>query len=207
MAHRILVDMDNTLCDWSEAFRAWMADRGYSVTEEAETYPATIGLFAEYGIHASALVWHAIRSPGFFRLLRPHPEMISLIHSLESRGYEVWVCTMPLEYDDSIWCQEEKRVWVARHLGERFLDRIVFSRQKHTVPGLYLIDDSPSIVKNASKATWKPVLVEHPYNRDVACERRVAFGTAVEDIIRILKNDEGSETESMEGNITAEVKC
>ncbi|TNJ29694.1 putative 5'-3' deoxyribonucleotidase [Giardia muris] len=207
MAHRILVDMDNTLCDWSKGFREWMAAQGYTITEEAETYPATIGLFAEHGIRASALVWHAIRSPGFFRHLSPHPEMISLIHSLEARGHEVWICTMPLEHDDSIWCQEEKRIWVARHLGERFIDRIVFSRQKHTIPGLYLIDDSPSIIKRANEATWKPVLVEHPYNRDVVCERRVTFGTAIDDITKVLENDGVMEVENIADSITAEVKC
>lgn len=188
---RILVDMDDTLCDWMGASTARITELGYPVSRDPHAYPVSIVLSKDYGLRATTLLYRAMREPGFFINLQPHKEAVEMVHCLDSLGFDVCICTMPLPYDKEDWCKEEKRAWVANHLGYKFVDKMIFSSRKYEVAGLYLIDDSPATVHYAEtyNPQWKPVLVNHLYNRDLFCERRVSLETMQRDMLEILNRD------------------
>lgn len=188
---RILVDMDDTLCDWMGASTNRMVELGYPVDKDPRTYPVSIVLSEDYGLRATSLLYRAMREPGFFINLKPHKAAVEMVRQLDSLGFDVYICTMPLPYDKEDWCKEEKRVWVANNLGYKFIRKMIFSSRKYEVPGFYLIDDSPATVHYAEKYNpqWKPVLVNHLYNKDLICERRVSLETMQRDILEILGRD------------------
>lgn len=191
MSGRILVDMDDTICDWMGAATVKMQSLGYDVATDPRAYPVSVVLSEDYGLRAISLLHQVIREPGFFRDLRPHKPAIEMIRKLEAAGFDVWICTMPLPYDKEDWCKEEKKTWVARHLGHKYVKKIIFSSRKYEVPGAYLIDDSPAIIDYAKNQnpTWKPVLVNHLYNESLHCERRVSIATMDQDMLEILQRD------------------
>lgn len=188
---RILVDMDDTLCDWMGASTARITELGYPVSRDPHAYPVSIVLSKDYGLRATTLLYRAMREPGFFINLQPHKEAVEMVRCLDSLGFDVCICTMPLPYDKEDWCKEEKRAWVANHLGYKFVDKMIFSSRKYEVAGLYLIDDSPATVHYAEthNPQWKPVLVNHFYNKDLFCERRVSLETMQRDVLEILNRD------------------
>lgn len=188
---RILVDMDDTLCDWMGASTARITELGYPVSKDPHAYPVSIVLSKDYGLRATTLLYRAMREPGFFINLQPHKEAVEMVCCLDSLGFDVCICTMPLPYDKEDWCKEEKRAWVANHLGYKFVDKMIFSSRKYEVAGLYLIDDSPATVHYAEthNPQWKPVLVNHFYNKDLFCERRVSLETMQRDMLEILNRD------------------
>ena len=188
---RILVDMDDTLCDWMGASTTRVTELGYPVSRDPRAYPVSIVLSEDYGLRATTLLYRAIREPGFFINLKPHREAVEMVRYLDLLGFDVRICTMPLPYDKEDWCKAEKCAWVATHLGHKFVDKMIFSSRKYEVAGLYLIDDSPATVHYAEQYNpqWKPVLVDHLYNRDLFCERRVSLETMQRDMLEILSRD------------------
>lgn len=183
--------MDDTLCDWMGASTARITELGYPVSRDPHAYPVSIVLSEDYGLRATTLLYRAMREPGFFINLQPHKEAVEMVRCLDSLGFDVCICTMPLPYDKEDWCKEEKRAWVANHLGYKFVDKMIFSSRKYEVAGLYLIDDSPVTVHYAEthNPQWKPVLVNHFYNKDLFCERRVSLETMQRDVLEILNRD------------------
>lgn len=69
-------------------------------------------------------------------------------------------------------CASEKYQWVAEHLGEDWLPRLILARDKTHVRGRYLIDDKPKI-SGSSDATWDHVVFTQSYNQTVATNRRM----------------------------------
>jgi 5'-nucleotidase len=112
----IYIDMDDVLCDYS-------------------------------GAHAAALANHPeIQFPqsqyGFYANLSPIEGAMDAANALyDSDRYEPYILTAPSIKNPL--CYTEKRVWVERYLGMRYVERLIISPNKALLIGDILIDDQP----------------------------------------------------------------
>ncbi len=111
-SQRIFVDMDNTLCAYTQRFR-----------EKRAAQPEVLYPQSQYG---------------FFANLDPLPGAIEAYKALEE-AYEVYILTAP-SYKNPL-CYTEKRVWVERHLGLETTPNLIICQRKEMLMGDYLIDD------------------------------------------------------------------
>lgn len=90
---------------------------------------------------------------------------LDLIHDgatfLRRRGFDVWVCTKPLEVNPT--CRDDKGAWIEEHFPE-LLHRLIITPDKSMVRGDVLIDDAPK-PEWFPRATWYPLIFDLPFNR------------------------------------------
>lgn len=153
----ILVDMDNVLVDFDGGFHEVWERQGNRVLPRT-----SVRLEGDYGD-----VSHIIRAPGFVRGLRPVPGALEAVSEL-SRNHEVFICSSPLHPVHQ--SSREKLEWVAEHLGEEWLRRVILTKDKTLVKGDILIDDKPEIT-GAVQPEWEHVVFDQPYNRHVQGRR------------------------------------
>lgn len=108
----ILVDMDDTVADYSSSFG------GRSFVQE-DTAP--------------------MFGPGFFLNLKPVPGALVAIRHLINLGYDLWICTQPLA--ESPHSYEEKVKWIGMWFPE-LIKKIIMTQDKGMIRGDYLIDDN-----------------------------------------------------------------
>lgn len=187
---RVLIDMDNTLCDWSGALYKCLGGYGYAISNaDNASYPFTINCSRTHGMRCWALEGPIKVRPGFFQTLAPYPEVLSGVRALLALGYDIVLCTTPLGGLYREWCEHEKLSWVQRYLGTAMLSRVIFSTNKSEINGAYLIDDHPQVPSSALSARWHPVLLDQPYNRAVSCPRRVSRASFLEDVLAMFAQD------------------
>ncbi len=110
----IYVDMDDTLCEFKQAY-----------LRHKQHFPEVI---------------YPQSQIDFFRDLDPIAGAISSIHALEnSEKYDVYILTAPSVRNPL--CYMEKRIWVEKHLGFDFVNKLIISPNKSLLKGDYLIDD------------------------------------------------------------------
>ncbi len=102
--------------------------------------------------------------PGFFLNLEPIPGAIEALEKMLLHGHDPRICTAPKKVFEH--CVAEKFAWVKKYLGQRFVERIVMTRDKTLVHGDFLIDDKPSVTGGIAPA-WTHVLYDQPYNRTI----------------------------------------
>ncbi len=101
---------------------------------------------------------------GFFRNLEPYPGCIEALNELfDHPQLRVFICTAPkIKFDN---CVGEKYEWVREHLGERFIKRMMVTRDKTIAYGDYLIDDKPQLSGALKRPVWQQIYHDRPYNR------------------------------------------
>ncbi len=108
----IYVDMDDTICDYKKAYSV------YSNMYKDTPYPQSI--------------------EGFFLSIDPIENAIESLNKL-NETYEVWIATRP-SYKNPL-CYTEKRLWVEKHLGLKWCNKLILCPDKSLLMGDYLIDD------------------------------------------------------------------
>uniref|UniRef100_A0A8D2LCR1 5', 3'-nucleotidase, cytosolic n=1 Tax=Varanus komodoensis TaxID=61221 RepID=A0A8D2LCR1_VARKO len=76
---------------------------------------------------------------------------------------EVFICTSPLRRYE--FCIPEKYSWVAKHLGPKFVERLILTRDKTVVSADLLFDDKDSIKGVESNPSWEHILFSCCHNR------------------------------------------
>lgn len=76
--------------------------------------------------------------PGFFLNLEPMPRAIECMNLL-SEIYDMRILTAPSNKNPLSYT--EKRLWIEKHLGYRFVEGLTLSSYKDSVSGDYLVDD------------------------------------------------------------------
>lgn len=108
----IYVDMDDTICDYTNAFN-----------ESRERRPDLVYPQSQYG---------------FYMDLKPINESVSSVLRLDEI-FDVYVLTRP-SYQNPM-CYTEKRVWIERHFGLEFCKKLIICYDKALLMGDILIDD------------------------------------------------------------------
>lgn len=111
----IYIDMDDVLCDYSTAFRA-----------AVEQSPSIQFPQSQYG---------------FFERLVPISGAVSTLQAIiSSTNHDPYILTAPSTRNP--WSYVEKRVWVERHLGYEWVERLIICSNKGLLRGDLLIDDN-----------------------------------------------------------------
>lgn len=157
---RILVDMDGVVANWSEEWDRHAAEKahlGLRLTRDQRDFNLALGL-DDAGRRAVAEI---MNRPDFYRVLNPIEGAREALNRM-AKEHEVFIATAP--WDSNPTCADDKRAWVAQHIGPEWLERVVISKDKSILSADILIDDRPD-VHNAHRANWTQVFYTQPYNR------------------------------------------
>lgn len=157
---RILVDMDGVIAGWGDEWDRHAAEKlhlGLSLTKDQTDFNLRKGL-TEAGV---AAVQAIMDRPDFYRVLKPIAGAREALNRMVAEGHEVYIVTAP--WDTNPTCADDKRAWVAKHIGPEWLERVVITKDKSIVMGDILIDDRPDIF-NGHRATWRQIFFTQPYN-------------------------------------------
>lgn len=164
----ILVDMDNTLVEFSEGLAELWRER---YPQEVFIPPAQQKYFhphRDYPERLHAKIHAICHEPGFVRNLKPALGGIPAIHQMLADGHDVRFVTSHLVgYDPSV---VEKFQWIEDHFGREFVNRIVLTRDKTLIRGDVLIDDKPEITGSMTPI-WRHILYDRPYNQHLNYSR------------------------------------
>lgn len=159
---RILVDQDGVLANYVrghlEAIRREFPELAMIDESEISEFDTDAHFPKAYRSRIEAL---SLRK-GFFLGLQPIEGAIDAMKDMLASGHDVRICTAPKKIFDH--CVAEKFAWVKYHLGQKWTERIILTRDKTLVHGDYLIDDKPSIT-GVYSPSWEHVFYDQPYNR------------------------------------------
>lgn len=162
---RILVDMDDVICLWSDALdqaaeSAELHRYGYLTAKDRRDFNMYKGLNDE----GTVLLNEILNRSGFYTDLEPVPGAIEAVQEMQARGNEVAIVTAPWLGNPA--CAGEKFDWVHRHFGEEMVENTIITRTKGYVLGDVLIDDKP-FVHGTEFATWRHIYFEHWHNTEL----------------------------------------
>lgn len=132
--YQLLIDMDGVLCRTDEKVVELMKSRNLAGWQTVQTRtdfdalpPGARPLLAE---------------PGFFSSLLPmEPNLPELFTAIEAKGWDIHICTSPIKEWNP--CIGEKADWARKHLGEKWLRRLIITKDKTLVGSSHavLLDD------------------------------------------------------------------
>lgn len=123
---KILVDMDDTIANYSEAFsRARRAVPGIQFPQS---------------------------QIDFFRNLAPIDGAVRVIEALFEDGHDVWFLTAPSVENPLSYM--EKRIWIEKHFGKHRAHKLIIAYDKSMIEGDVLIDDGTVHGQPAFSGIW-----------------------------------------------------
>nr|XP_056719352.1 5'(3')-deoxyribonucleotidase, cytosolic type [Euleptes europaea] len=164
---RVLVDLDGVLADFEGGLRrgflaSYPGDphvelaerRGFSAREQYRCLREDLGDKAA----------NVYESPGFFLSLDPIPGAIEAMQEMiQMPNTEVFICTSPLRKYQ--YCIPEKYSWTEKHLGPRFVERIILTRDKTVVSADLLFDDKDVVTGVEPNPSWEHILFSCCHNK------------------------------------------
>lgn len=118
----VLLDMDGALIDWDKGFLDGWSSR--CPVDRSKSYFMELCVESKYRDEAVALYMEQ----GFFESLEPMFGALQAVAEMEEVGLKLFICTAPLK--ESKFCAQEKLNWIRRHLGARWLDRVILCQDK-----------------------------------------------------------------------------
>lgn len=162
----ILVDMDNTLCDWEGAFEEAMRQHHPDVPLVPRSQRTSWNHVDDYPPEYRPIVNRVCGIPGFFETMKENPGGIQALKDMVAEGNDVKIVSAP-HPDYYAQCCAEKCKWVAKHLGEEWLARLVLTPDKTLMQGHVLIDDKPTCrTAGTISPNWRHVVFSQTYNQD-----------------------------------------
>jgi len=158
---RILVDMDNTIVDYSTP----MAD---ALQKEHPDFPHPITVDSwsrqiEEHSHLKKAQERIQSQPRFFLDFKEIPGALKALQEMEDEGHSVFIVSSPSVNNPT--CHSDKSAWLWRHLGEKWARRLVLTKDKTIVVGDVLIDDRMDIRGDEKQPSWKHIVFAQPYNK------------------------------------------
>lgn len=164
----ILVDQDGVLADYQgkllDIWRREHPEKIWVPVEELHEHDTERNYPAAYGDLLEAITLRR----GFFRSLKPIAGGKEALETLLAMGHDVRICTAPKR--EHAYCVPEKFAWIEEHLGKKWTDRIILTRDKTLVRGDILIDDKPQVT-GICKPVWEQIFYDQTYNRMHAGKR------------------------------------
>lgn len=160
----LLIDMDGVLADFEQGLRQKWRQAYADVPPLPAAERLSFYASRDYPEYLQSRVGKVCFAQGFFRDLPPLPGAIEAVHTLVAAGHEVRLCSSPLLQNP--YCVDEKYQWVAEHLGQGWMDKVILTKDKTLVHGDYLIDDKPDI-EGLKTPHWQQLLYDATYNQTV----------------------------------------
>lgn len=179
----VLIDMDDVLSDFDgEVYKRWKKtypDK-YIVPPEERT---RFYLHEEMPEGSKDILREINTSKGFIRNLPEVPGGIEAVKEIAELGHTVFICTAPLlRYQN---CAPEKYEWIEEHLGKKWIERLILTRDKTMIRGDILIDDKPEIT-GVNLPVLEHVIYDKAYNAGIKNQRRITWKTWKEVLHELL---------------------
>ncbi len=156
--------MDGTMCHFTRRLLALAHVRlGAPLLREEDC--THFNTEREFEPHFRDAVAKLSDEPDFFESLEPVEGVLEALEEMESLGAKVFICTAPKKFYHNPYCAGNKHRWVMNHLGKKWTERVILTRDKTLVHGDVLIDDKPEIEGAMEMPSWKHVYFDQPYNR------------------------------------------
>lgn len=172
----VFIDLDGVGPDYLEGWDRTMADLYPHVFRPDMKTLKVFYLEDLYPDDLKPLVRSIDRQEGFFLNLPAIPGSIEGMKEIRSiPKVKTKICTSPVP---SKYCMSEKYMWVEKHLGEEWIDDLIFTRDKTILLGDYLIDDKPKITGliEENNRSFEHVLYRQSYNDHVTDKRSITWG-------------------------------
>jgi 5'-nucleotidase len=186
----VLIDMDNTLVNFSKKFEeVWLRKH-----PEKDLDHSTYFMWDAVKHHYSPEELVAVRremedmmcAKDFFRSMEAMEGAAEAFSELRRVGFSVWVCTSP--WVDSEYSIGDKDAWCKKHLDEK--THLITTQDKTMIRGDVLIDDKPTI-SGLMRPKWTQVLYDRPYNRQETDRKRIErWRDAVNVVLSVLFDSE-----------------
>ncbi len=178
----ILTDVDGVLLEWEYHFTQWMLQRNYYDDKEQRVYPYkllpdkqnTYEMADRFGLSITEIrkEIREFNKSAWMGTQCPMPDSQTWVKLLAAEG---WTFIPITSQTSDIPAQELRK----KRLGELFGDHIFKNyhildtgSDKDSVlaefhnTGLYFIEDKPKNALTGLKYGVRPILIDHPYNRD-----------------------------------------
>jgi 5'-nucleotidase len=179
----VLIDMDDVLADFDgEVYTRWkkMYPDKHIVPPGERT---RFYLHEEMPDGSRDILREINTSKGFIRNLPEVPGSIEAVKEIAELGHTVFICTAPLlKYKN---CVPEKYEWIEEHLGKKWIERLILTRDKTMVRGDILIDDKPEIT-GVNLPVWEHVIYDKAYNSGIKNQRRITWKNWKEILIELI---------------------
>lgn len=178
----VLVDMDGPLADFDRQFYDLCATNGWPLHSTFETQChrfATDCMLDQDHARAARI---EVNSTRWFLDLPVVEGAVDGLNELAERA-DVWICTKPLEAN--VTCRDDKAAWLARHFGDRWLQRLILAPNKSMVRGNVLLDDAPKL-DWLGAAAWRAVIYPTVWNGGGSAWGglpRWSWGDSVEELL------------------------
>jgi len=181
----ILVDMDGPLANFEEGvidvWKRCYPDRPcLNLNERKSWWSEKEWETLRKGYWNDALV--LIETPGFFKNLSVVSRSREALEKIINAGYTVQICSTPR--DGLIHTVEDKKAWLIEFFWKDIANSAIFTHDKTTVVGDYLIDDKPDIV-GSKVPSWKQILWDMPFNQQTNGMPRVKSWKEVLEYFKI----------------------
>jgi 5'-nucleotidase len=160
---RILVDMDNTIVDYSTPMAKALQDK-----HPEFPHPITVDNWSRHideQPHLKKAQERIQSQPKFFLDFEEIDCALDALREMEEEGHSVFIVSSPSVNNPT--CHSDKSTWLWRHLGEKWARRLVLTKDKTIVAGDVLIDDRLDINGDEKEPTWKHIVFAQPYNVDL----------------------------------------
>lgn len=165
---KILADVDGVLLDWESAFDAWMAERGYKIVD-SKIYKQSIRYMLDQDL-ADQLV-KQFNESAWMGFLKPLRDSVEALDRLASEHWHI-ECITSLSTD--YWAGKLREMNLERWFGRQSIRRVrcletgadkdeILKEYKNSH---FWIEDKPENAIAGLNAGHKPILIDHPYNRD-----------------------------------------
>lgn len=158
----ILIDQDGVLANYQQRFlEIWRAEHPEKVWVPIEALTEH-DTDKNYPPEYRDIIDEIVVRKGFFGSLPIIPGAKEALEDMLTRGHDVRIVTAPKR--NHTFCVPEKFAWIGEHLGQKWVERIILTRDKTLVHGDILIDDKPGI-SGVCQPSWEQIFYDQPYNR------------------------------------------
>jgi 5'(3')-deoxyribonucleotidase len=157
---RLLIDMDEVLCDWSgRILQMFNWDRGSSFTRE----DISSWEFDRVLPNSRDFIDGCMRQPGFYEDLEPIPGAVDGMRSLVEGGHDVVIATRVPKRATSAYGGKVR--WIREHMPFFDIDNLIVLKRKELIDGDVLFDDSLDNIRNFVRGRLRQgVLMARPWN-------------------------------------------
>lgn len=165
---KILADVDGVLLDWESGFDSWMLEKHGLKVKNPGVYGQNVRYDLEKSVTDSFV--KVFNESAWIGFLKPLRDSVSVLDELASLHWHI-ECITSLSTDH--WAGELRRLNLQRFFGRGVIRRcqcIETGGDKDEPLSQYSptwwIEDKPQNCLTGLKFGHKPILIDHPYNKD-----------------------------------------